>query len=201
MTTIINIPSAANLKQVPVNGGSLFAIALQYYGDALQWTRIAALNGLKDPVLPSGVPFTLLIPPADAAFVDTGYVTGGWGTVSVPVNTALPVISGAPDVTYTINASLGAWTTLEGGPSVYAPITYAYQWNTNGVPTAGATGSSYIIVNTDLGLPITVTVAASNIGGSQSATSLPVTAVTGPPIGPSLGLRLDWSLGTMGIDI
>jgi len=196
--TTVNIPSAANLIQVPVNGGNLFAIALQYLGDALQWPRIAALNGLKDPILPPGVAFTLLIPPNDPAAATDGYVTGGFGTVSVPVNIGLPVISGAPDVTYTIEATTGLWTTLEGGPTVYAPISYTYQWNTNGVPTPAATGPSYIVVNLDLGLPITCTVTASNIGGSASATSLPVTAVTGPPIGPSLGLRLDWSLGTMG---
>lgn len=195
----INIPSAANLIQVPVNGGSLFAIALQYLDDALQWTRIAALNGLKDPILPPGVAFTLLIPPKDANASSAGYVTGGFGTVSVPVNIDLPVISGVPDVTYTIDVSTGLWTTLQGGPSVYAPISYTYQWNTNGVPTPDATGSSYIVVNTDLGLPITCTVSAVNIGGAISATSLPVTAGLGPPIGPSLGLRLDWSLGTMGL--
>lgn len=193
----ISIPSATNLIKVPVNGGNLFAISLQYLGTALQWNRIAALNGLKDPVLPPGVAFTLLIPPADSGATDNGYVTGGWGTVSVPVNTALPVIIGAPNVTYTINATVGTWTTLQGGPSVYAPISYTYQWNTNGVPNAGATGSSYIIVNGDLGLPITVTVTATNIGGSASAISLPASVVIGAPIGPSLAMRLDWSLGTL----
>ncbi len=34
-----------------VAGGDLFRLALQQLGDATQWNRIAALNGLKDPIL------------------------------------------------------------------------------------------------------------------------------------------------------
>lgn len=34
-----------------VVGGDLFRIAMQQLGDATQWNRIAALNGLTDPVL------------------------------------------------------------------------------------------------------------------------------------------------------
>ena len=32
-------------------GGDLFRVALRFLGDATQWNRIAALNGLNDPVL------------------------------------------------------------------------------------------------------------------------------------------------------
>lgn len=46
-----------------VVGGDLFRIALQRLGDATQWDRIAALNGLKDPVLQGLV--TLNIPVID----------------------------------------------------------------------------------------------------------------------------------------
>ena len=46
-----------------VAGGDLFRIALQELGDATQWNRIAALNGLSDPVL-RGV-ITLRIPALD----------------------------------------------------------------------------------------------------------------------------------------
>lgn len=44
-------------------GGDLFRIALQQLGDATQWNRIAALNGLGDPVLRGLV--TLQIPIVD----------------------------------------------------------------------------------------------------------------------------------------
>lgn len=47
-----------------VVGGDLFRIALQQLGDATQWNRIAALNGLKDPVLQGVV--VLNIPAIDA---------------------------------------------------------------------------------------------------------------------------------------
>lgn len=46
-----------------VAGGDLFRIALQQLGDATQWNRIAALNGLKDPVLQGLV--TLRLPAVD----------------------------------------------------------------------------------------------------------------------------------------
>ena len=46
-------------------GGDLFRLALTYLGDATQWNRIAALNGLDDPVL-TGVQ-TVSIPAVDAS--------------------------------------------------------------------------------------------------------------------------------------
>ena len=48
---------------IVVVGGDLFRIALQQLGDATQWNRIAALNGLRDPVLQGIV--TLNIPAVD----------------------------------------------------------------------------------------------------------------------------------------
>ncbi len=44
-------------------GGDLFRIALQQLGDATQWNRIAALNGLTDPIVPGFA--TLHIPARD----------------------------------------------------------------------------------------------------------------------------------------
>jgi hypothetical protein len=51
------------MSSVTVAGGDLFRVALQYLGDATQWNRIAALNGLSDPVL-QGLA-TLKLPEAD----------------------------------------------------------------------------------------------------------------------------------------
>ena len=39
------------MNNVMVAGGDLFRLALLYLGDATQWSRIASLNGLDDPVL------------------------------------------------------------------------------------------------------------------------------------------------------
>ena len=52
------------MKLVTVAGGDLFRLALLYLGDATQWSRIAALNGLDDPVL-SGL-VTVSLPAVDA---------------------------------------------------------------------------------------------------------------------------------------
>ena len=48
-----------------VAGGDLFRLALKHLGDATQWNRIAALNGLDDPIL-QGL-LTLQLPEIDGA--------------------------------------------------------------------------------------------------------------------------------------
>lgn len=60
---IILIEEGATGLILYVNGGSLFQIAAQQYGDATLWTNIALANGLTDPQLPVGVSLTLIIPP------------------------------------------------------------------------------------------------------------------------------------------
>jgi nucleoid-associated protein YgaU len=56
--------SNQTVTTITVAGGNLFQLAAQYLGDGTQWNRIAALNGLADPVLTGTV--TLKIPPYDA---------------------------------------------------------------------------------------------------------------------------------------
>lgn len=55
-------------KTLTVAGANLFRVALDQYGDALQWWRIAKANGLTDPIV-TGVK-TLTIPAQDGN--DTG---------------------------------------------------------------------------------------------------------------------------------
>jgi uncharacterized repeat protein (TIGR01451 family) len=62
----------------------------------------------------------------------------------------------------------GNWT---GSP------TYARQWNGNGTPIAGATGSTYTLLAAQAGQTITFTVTATNGGGSLPATSAATSAV------------------------
>ena len=52
-----------NPSVVTVAGGNLFRLAMTHLGDATQWHRIAALNGLDDPVLTGLV--TLRLPPRE----------------------------------------------------------------------------------------------------------------------------------------
>lgn len=51
------------MKTITVAGGNLYQVALEQLGDATQWSRIAELNGLIDPMLTGIV--TLQIPDTD----------------------------------------------------------------------------------------------------------------------------------------
>jgi hypothetical protein len=88
----------------------------------------------------------------------------------LPSNTALPSIKGLLKVGQLLTALTGSWTGT-------APITYGYQWelcNLLGkecVAIAKATGPTYLLSLLDVALPLRVTVTASNIAGSVSATS------------------------------
>lgn len=70
------ILSATAAHIVYAQGGNLFRIALDELGDALQWTRIAAANGLLDPFLPAETPLALIIPPARLAAASSGIIGG-----------------------------------------------------------------------------------------------------------------------------
>ena len=47
------------MKKITVAGGNLFQIAAQYLGDATQWSRIAALNAISDPIITGLVTLTI----------------------------------------------------------------------------------------------------------------------------------------------
>lgn len=65
-----DLQTAVGGTVITVAAGNLFAIAAQYLGDATQWNRIAAQNGLVDPML-NGV-VTLQIPPVNPALGNGG---------------------------------------------------------------------------------------------------------------------------------
>lgn len=91
----------------------------------------------------------------------------------VPVNAALPAISGTAQVGQTLTASNGTWT--------HTPTSYTYQWNSSaGGPISGATAATYVPVTGNIGNTLTVSVIARNSGGSSSpATSAATASVTG----------------------
>ena len=91
---------------------------------------------------------------------NTVTVTAG---VAAPVNTLLPAISGVPAVGQPLHASTGTWTNT--------PVSFAYQWRRSGSDIGGATSSDYTLVQADESTDITVTVTATNAGGSTPATS------------------------------
>lgn len=81
--------------------------------------------------------------------------------VQPTTNTAPPKISGTPSAGDTLTCSTGTWT---GGDV----SSYAYQWNRNGKPIAGATESTYRIQSADEGSRFTCTVTPLNAEGTPA---------------------------------
>ena len=88
---------------------------------------------------------------------------------SAPVNTARPTVSGTPQPGEELTAATGTWSN--------GVRTYAFQWqrcdaagaNCNDV--TGATGRTYGVRAADIGGTIRVSVTATNLVGSNTATS------------------------------
>ena len=119
-------------------------------------------------------------------------VQGGASTPTAPANTSPPSIAGTAQQGQGLTASPGTWSGTQ-------PINYAYQWqrcNSSGAncnPIAGATTTSYTLTATDVGSTIEVTVTASNMAGTATATSAP-TAVVVPASSPPPGLVSLWHM-------
>jgi hypothetical protein len=101
-----------------------------------------------------------------------------------PANTELPAISGEAKEGKTLSASTGKWAGTE-------PFSYTYQWercNAAGEGCAnvsGATSSSYILGQSDVGDTLRVIVTAKDSVGSTEATSEPSAVVIGSPLNTS----------------
>lgn len=89
---------------------------------------------------------------------------------AAPENTAPPAITGTAQVGEELTVTPGEWDGV-GPPSL------AYQWNADGEPIEGATGTTYTPVEDDVGAVITVTEMAMNWKGSASETSAATDAV------------------------
>ena len=112
---------------------------------------------------------------------------GGAPAPSVPINTALPAITGTVRSGESLTCSTGTWTN--------SPSSYAYQWTRDGSNIGGATSSTYELTNDDVGALIACVVVATNAAGSGSATALDVGPVIGfwtpADLGADLALWLD----------
>jgi hypothetical protein len=89
---------------------------------------------------------------------------------SAPANTALPAITGTAQMGATLTATNGTWT---GTPAA----TFTRQWKASGVNIAGATATTLVLTEDQLGAVITVTVTGTNSAGNSAATSAPTSAV------------------------
>ncbi len=108
--------------------------------------------------------------------------TAGSGTAAIavaPSNTALPTISGTAQPAATLSAASGTW-------SGTSPFGFSYAWSRcdkNGAACAvisGASSSTYVIQDADVGKTVRVAVTASNSDGSAQASSA-ATPVIGAP--------------------
>ena len=112
-------------------------------------------------------------PGAPATSAQTAVVTAV--PPPVPVNTALPLVSGTATAGQTLTASTGTWSN--------GPTSYAYQWrrcNSSGGACANigsATASTYLLQSADVGATLRVQVTASNGGGPGAPATSAQTAV------------------------
>lgn len=107
---------------------------------------------------------------------------GGESLAPVPVNTALPAISGTTTSGQVLSLSNGTWTNT--------PTGYAYQWFRDGVAVSGQTANTYTLGAGDVGAMISARVIASNVYGAGS----PAFAAAVGPVSPgSSGGVLDFS--------
>jgi hypothetical protein len=104
--------------------------------------------------------------------------------VGVPINTALPAVSGSVEDGRTLKASNGTWKGTE-------PFAYSYQWqscNSKGESCSnisGATKASYASRLSDVGDTLRVAVTASNSVGSSTPATSSTTSVITPATPPS----------------
>jgi hypothetical protein len=122
-------------------------------------------------------------------------ITVSNSAATAPVNTALPTVSGTPQVGQSLTAAPGSW-------SGTAPIGYGYQWrrcDSSGASCAsisGAAGTGYTTTTADVGFTIRVRVTATNSAGSSSADSAATNAVApSSSLGSKLPPRMPESLG------
>jgi hypothetical protein len=116
----------------------------------------------------------LVLPSALAMVVTLGALYAASGASgragAAPVNTTEPTISGVALIGNTLTANRGTWTGKQ-------PITFTYQWgrcDENGAgcqAISGATQTTYVLTNADVGSTLRVRVTAKNPDGSTNADS------------------------------
>jgi hypothetical protein len=98
---------------------------------------------------------------------------------SVPVNAAVPAVSGSLVVGSTLTASTGTWSDPQPA------LTYAWSRcaadGTSCAAVAGAAGATYAITAADVGSTLVVAVTGGNVTGSATASSAPTAVVPAPP--------------------
>lgn len=102
-------------------------------------------------------------------------------TYQYPSNTVAPVVSGATSFGSTLSCTTGTWT------GVPASFTYAYQWTRAGVDISGATSSTYVLIQADVGNTIFCRVTASNPLSTSANSNTTAVITANSPNAPTIG--------------
>ena len=92
--------------------------------------------------------------------------------LGAPINTASPAITGTEQVGEELSVSTGTWQGV-------ATITYAYQWQRDGVNISGATSNTYTLIGLDYDTAIDCDVTATNSLDSTTQASNATGAIAG----------------------
>lgn len=154
--------SASDLKIQEIRGTGEQVLCRITFPNAVTWNFTGQVESYE-PAIPTEDKMT-----ASVSFKVSGSTVA---TAAVaPANTVLPAVSGEAKEDKVLTAWEGIWTQA---------ATYAYQWNADGTPIAGAADKAYTVKTGDVGKRITVSVTATNSAGSASATSQPTVDVVG----------------------
>jgi hypothetical protein len=116
---------------------------------------------------------------------------------TVPVNTALPTVTGSALPGALLTASAGTW--------LNSPTTYALQWQRSAAgdwaSVPGATGANYVPASADAGAALRVVVTATNADGSAVVASAPTPPVGGSAPAPAPAVLTQKPAGRAGLRI
>lgn len=104
-------------------------------------------------------------------------VTYPEGSTAPPVNVDVPHVSGNGVAGEVLNCTMGNWDNT--------PTSYAYQWQSDGMDVAAASGDTYTVDPADQGKSITCVVTATNSAGSTEAPPSNAVVIAGGARGAS----------------
>lgn len=158
-------------------------------GYAYQWCKGGvdiggATNSTYQPVSGDiGSTITVRVTASNAAGSDDADSSATAAVIGTPVNTVAPAVTGTPTVGETLSCTTGTWS---GGGSQ----SFAYQWKADGFVIIGATASTFLLTDEEIGAQMTCDVIATNAAGSgNAATSNATSAVAAAQQAPVNGLE------------
>ena len=163
---------SGDFKSVPVGLGALGSVA-----GSLGLAQVPPVVSLVSGLAPCPIPATTDqrgVPRPQGGSCDAGAIE-----IAVPPESfVLPAISPS-------TAASGQTLTCSQGTFSNGPSTFAFQWLSDSVPIAGATGSTFVVTDAQLGTAVQCRVTATNVAGSGAATSAAVVPPAPPQAPPA----------------